>query len=38
MATIECTCHRGAGNHEQCCGDTDGRNPDCPRHGDGTSA
>lgn len=31
----ECTCHRGSGNHEQCCGHDYGRDPNCPNHGDG---
>jgi hypothetical protein len=34
---IECTCHRETGtNHEQCCGHDEGRDPDCPFHGDGS--
>jgi hypothetical protein len=34
----ECTCHRGTGTHEQCCGHTNGQDPNCPHHGDGTRA
>lgn len=30
----DCECHRETGNHELCCGHLEGRNPDCPRHGD----
>lgn len=33
-----CECHHEATNsHESCCGHEDGRNPDCPIHGDGTT-
>lgn len=34
----ECNCHRGypESNHEGCCGHDEGRNPDCPFHGDGS--
>lgn len=32
----DCTCHRPANvNHELCCGHEQGRDPDCPQHGDG---
>lgn len=35
---VECQCHKETGtNHEQCCGYTDGRNPNCFFHGDGTT-
>lgn len=31
-----CTCHREqTSSHELCCGHDEGRNPDCPIHGDG---
>ena len=30
-----CTCHRESGSHEACCGHDQGRDPDCPFHGDG---
>lgn len=34
---MSCTCHRPAGvNHELCCGHDEGRDPNCPQHGDGT--
>jgi hypothetical protein len=32
---LHCTCHNEPGSHELCCGHEDGRNPDCPIHGDG---
>lgn len=32
---MKCTCHREAGSHELCCGREEGRDPDCPQHGDG---
>jgi hypothetical protein len=34
----DCTCHRGypGSNHEGCCGHDDGRDPNCPQHGDGS--
>ena len=34
----ECTCHRDSdnGSHELCCGHDEGRDPNCPIHGDGT--
>lgn len=32
-----CTCHREATtSHEACCGHDEGRDPDCPQHGDGS--
>jgi hypothetical protein len=31
-----CECHRETGSHELCCGHPEGRNPDCPTHGDGS--
>lgn len=33
-----CTCHRenDKNNHELCCGHPEGRDPDCPQHGDGS--
>jgi hypothetical protein len=31
-----CECHRESGSHETCCGHAEGRNPDCPFHGDGS--
>ena len=35
----ECLCHRPPGvNHELCCGHDEGRNPDCPFHGDGSTS
>lgn len=37
----ECVCHdygrQHHDSHESCCGHDDGRNPDCPIHGDGTT-
>lgn len=35
-ASVECTCHHEPTEktHELCCGYANGRNPDCPRHGD----
>ncbi len=33
---MDCQCHKEAGSHELCCGYADGRNPDCPIHGDGS--
>lgn len=33
----ECECHRESGSHELCCGHPEGRNPDCPLHGDGST-
>lgn len=33
---MSCECHRESGSHEGCCGHPEGRNPDCPIHGDGT--
>lgn len=32
---LDCTCHREIVSHELCCGHDEGRDPDCPRHGDG---
>lgn len=34
----QCECHReySRWNHQECCGNEEGRNPDCPIHGDGT--
>lgn len=32
----ECQCHNELGSHELCCGHDEGRNPDCPIHGDGS--
>jgi len=37
---MECTCHRDSDpktGHELCCGHDNGRDPDCPRHGDGAN-
>ena len=35
MAT--CECHfEATDSHDGCCGHEDGRNPDCPIHGDGS--
>lgn len=31
---MTCECHRETGSHELCCGHDEGRNPDCPIHGD----
>ena len=32
-----CTCHNDfSTTHESCCGHDDGRDPDCPYHGDGS--
>lgn len=36
MPYSDCECHRESGSHDLCCGHDEGRNPDCPRHGDGT--
>ena len=35
---IGCECHRETGSHELCCGHDEGRSPDCPIHGDGTTS
>jgi ribosomal protein L19E len=33
-----CSCHREhSTNHELCCGRPEGRNPNCPLHGDGAN-
>lgn len=33
----DCECHfEVTDSHETCCGHEDGRNPDCPTHGDGS--
>ncbi len=37
VASSECSCHREGGSHELCCGHPDGRDPNCPQHGDGYS-
>jgi hypothetical protein len=36
---VECSCHReySRWNHEECCGHEEGRNPNCPLHGDGST-
>lgn len=35
----ECTCHNEySPDHELCCGHSEGRDPDCPYHGDGTTS
>jgi hypothetical protein len=38
--SYECSCHReySRWNHEECCGHEDGRDPDCPIHGDGSTS
>lgn len=33
-----CSCHHETGSHELCCGHDQGRNPNCPIHGDGSYA
>jgi hypothetical protein len=36
--SAECSCHHeySRHNHEECCGHDEGRDPDCPFHGDGS--
>jgi hypothetical protein len=35
----ECSCHRQvARSHELCCGHDEGRDPNCPFHGDGSTS
>lgn len=37
QAAPVCTCHNDfSTTHEACCGHDDGRDPDCPYHGDGS--